>query len=163
MEDINYTVLEVQTLQGITIGGYKLQEELITPNQNKADYYRLLQAVRVDNNWSEWVVWMLNGVSIASLQTAELIRQIKYLMNDFQQKIQAEAANIYSKELLDSLFKYPYTKIKFIEEDLGVHRHTARKYLDKLSDLGLLTTKKIGKTNYYINHGLFELLSTATQ
>ena len=37
-----------------------------------------------------------------------------------------DAANIYSKELLDGLFKYPYTKIKFIEEDLGVHRHTAR-------------------------------------
>ena len=37
-----------------------------------------------------------------------------------------DAANIYSKELLDSLFKYPYTKIKFIEDDLGVHRHTAR-------------------------------------
>ena len=130
-------------------------------NQNKADYYRLLQTVRVGNSWNEWVIWMLTGVSVTSRQTVELIRQIKQLMNDFQQKIQMDAANIYSKELLDSLFKYPYTKIKFIEDDLAVHRHTARKYLDKLSELGLLSMQKIGKSNYYINHSLFELLSDA--
>ncbi len=132
-------------------------------NQNKADYYRLLQTVRVENSWSEWVIWMLTGVLVTSRQTVGLIRQIKQLMNDFQQKIQMHAANIYSKELLDSLFKYPYTKIKFIEDDLGVHRHTARKYLDKLSELGLLSMQKIGKSNYYINHSLFELLSDASK
>ena len=130
-------------------------------NQNKADYYRLLQTVRVGNSWNEWVIWMLTGVSVTSRQTVELIRHIKQLMNDFQQKIQMDAANIYSKELLDSLFKYPYTKIKFIEDDLAVHRHTARKYLDKLSELGLLSMQKIGKSNYYVNHSLFELLSDA--
>jgi len=74
-----------------------------------------------------------------------------------------DAANIYSKELLDSLFKYPYTKIKFIEDDLGVHRQTAAKYLDKLSELGLLSMQKIGKSNYYINHSLFELFSDANK
>lgn len=132
-------------------------------NQNKADYYRLLQTVRVGNSWNEWVIWMLTGVSVTSRQTVGLIRQIKQLMNDFQQKIQMDAANIYSKELLDSLFKYPYTKIKFIEDDLAVHRHTARKYLDKLSELGLLSMQKIGKSNYYINHSLFELLSDANK
>jgi Fic family protein len=116
--------------------------------------------VRIDNNWSEWIVWLLNGVSTTSRQTVELIRQIKQLMNDFQQKIQVDAANIYSKELLDSLFKHPYTKIKFIEDDLGVHRQTAAKYLDQLVELELLTSHKIGKSNYYINHSLFDLLST---
>lgn len=33
LEDINYTVPEVQTLlDGITVGGHKLQDELITLN-----------------------------------------------------------------------------------------------------------------------------------
>lgn len=129
-------------------------------NQHKATYYGLLQSVRVNNDWREWVVWVLDGVSTTSRQTVELIRQIKHIMNDFQQKIQADAANIYSKELLDSLFKHPYTKIKFIEDDLGVHRQTAAKYLDQLVELELLTSHKIGKSNYYINHSLFDLLST---
>jgi len=37
LEDINYTVPEVQTLMdGITVGGHKIQDELITLNQVKA-------------------------------------------------------------------------------------------------------------------------------
>lgn len=37
LEDINYTVPEVQTLlDGITVGGHKIQDELITLNQIKA-------------------------------------------------------------------------------------------------------------------------------
>ena len=70
---------------------------------------------------------------------------------------------VFSKELLDSLFKYPYAKIKFIEYGLGICRQTEAKYLDQLMALGLLTPHKIGKTNYYANHPLFDLLSNASQ
>jgi Fic family protein len=59
------------------------------------------------------------------------------------------------------MIKHPYTKIKFIENDLGVHRQTASKYLDNLVELWLLTTHKVGKSNYYVNYELFELLSNA--
>lgn len=44
LEDINYTVPEVQTLlDGITVGGHKLQDELITLNQIKAWNFLFLQ------------------------------------------------------------------------------------------------------------------------
>jgi len=35
----------------------------------------------------------------------------------------------YSQDLLNNLFKHPYTKIEFLERDLGVSRITAAKYL----------------------------------
>ena len=130
-------------------------------NKNKADYYRLLQEVRTTDGWNLWVIWMLNGIHETSQQTIALIRKINLMMAKFQYKIQLEAGNIYSKELLESIFKHPYTKIKFIENDLGVHRQTASKYLDTLVELKLLTPHKIGKSNYYVNHELFELLSNA--
>jgi Fic family protein len=130
-------------------------------NQNKADYYRLLQEVRVAGSWNKWVIWMLNGIHETANQTIALIRKINLMMQEFKHKIQSEAENIYSKELLESIFKHPYTKIKFIENDLGVHRQTASKYLDTLVELGLLTSHKIGTINYYVNHKLFELLSNA--
>ena len=130
-------------------------------NQNKSDYYRLLQEVNTSYNWNEWVIWMLQGVHETSQQTINLIRKINVLMEKFQQKIQLADERIYSKELLESIFKHPYTKIKFFENDLGVHRQTASKYLDKLVELGLLTGHKIGKSNYYINNELFKLLSNA--
>ena len=48
LEDINYTVPEVQTLMdGITVGGHKIQDELITLNQVKAWNFLFLS---LDNN-----------------------------------------------------------------------------------------------------------------
>lgn len=132
-------------------------------NKNKTDYYRLLQEVRTANKWNEWVVWVLKGVHETSQQTITLIRKISLMMKEFKNKIQSEAENIYSKSLLDSLFKHPYTKIKFIENDLNIHRQTASKYLERLVELGLLTSHKLGKSNYYINHELFNLLSNANR
>lgn len=132
-------------------------------NQNKSDYYRLLQDVRTNGSWSEWVTWMLNGVHETAQQTISLIRKINLMMEEFQYKIQSKAEKIYSKELLESIFKYPYTKIKFIENDLGVHRQTASKYLDTLVELDLLTPHKVSKSNYYVNHRLFDLLSNANR
>lgn len=130
-------------------------------NQNKADYYRLLQKVRTSNSWNEWVLWMLTGVHKTSQTTIDLIRKINILMEKFQYKIKIEADSIFSKELLESIFKRPYTKIKFIEKDLAVHRQTASKYLDKLVELKLLTSHKMGRINYYVNHELCELLINA--
>ena len=130
-------------------------------NKNKADYYRLLQKNRATDDWSEWVIWMLNGVHETAQQTIKLIREINELIKNFKSIIEQEETNLYSKELLESLFKHPYTKIKFIENDLNVHRETASKYLGTLVKLKLLTPHKIGKSNYYINHKLVELLSNA--
>jgi len=61
--------------------------------------------------------------------------------------------------LLNNLFRYPYTKIEFIEKDLGVSRITAAKHLDMLSKNGFVEKKKIGRTNFYINRPLFNLLT----
>jgi predicted transcriptional regulator len=70
-----------------------------------------------------------------------------------------ERYKFYSQDLLNNLFKHPYTKIEFIMKDLNVSRITAANYLNKLSEDNMLTKKKLGTGNYYINEPLFELLS----
>jgi DNA-binding transcriptional ArsR family regulator len=69
---------------------------------------------------------------------------------------------LYSQDLLNNLFRYPYTKIEFIENELGVSRPTAGKYLEQLTAAGLVRKQRMGKTNFYINDPLFELLSNVT-
>jgi Fic family protein len=66
---------------------------------------------------------------------------------------------LYSQDLLNNLFRYPYTKIEFVERDLDVSRVTAMKYLDQLTKSGIVRKQKLGKTNFYINEPLFALLS----
>ena len=46
-----------------------------------------------------------------------------------------------------------------MEKDLGVSRITAAKYLNKLSEDGLLIRLKLGTGNYYINENLMNLLT----
>ena len=125
---------------------------------NKGDYYKLLQEVRETNNWENWLLFMLDGVEQISKETIVLIRKIRALILEYKH-ILRNNYKFYSQDLLNNLFKHPYTKIEFMEKDLGVSRITAAKYLNKLSEDGLLIRLKLGTGNYYINENLMNLLT----
>ncbi len=127
--------------------------------QNKSDYYKLLQKVRTDNAWEEWVLFMLKGVEETSKETIEIIQVMKMLMQNYKARIRKQF-KFYSQDLLNNLFKHPYTKIEFLMNDLKITRQTASKYLDQLAESGFLNVVKIGKFKYYLNRPLFELFTT---
>lgn len=126
--------------------------------QTKSDYYRLLQAVRDKDAWEEWVIYMLEGVEKTSEDALMMIAKIKGLLADYKHRIR-EGYRFYSQDLINNLFSYPYTKIEFIERDLNVSRLTATKYLEALVTGGLLEKQKVGRTNYFINRPLVQILS----
>ena len=126
--------------------------------QNKADYYRLLQEVRTDENWEEWILYILDGVEQTALETIELINGIYALMHKTKTEIKEKLPKIYSKDLVEILFMHPYTKIDFLVEGLGAHRHTASSYLNELEHIGIIRSIKIGRSKYFINVELFDML-----
>ena len=126
--------------------------------ENKAEYYKLLQEVRETNNWENWVLYMLNGVEQVAKETIILIGKIKDLIFEYKNLLR-DNYKFYSQDLLNNLFKHPYTKIEFLENDLAVSRITASKYLNQLSNDGLLKKEKLGTGNYYINMKLIKLLT----
>ena len=126
--------------------------------KHKLDYYRLLQQVREENKWEEWIIFMIRGVEETSRETIELIIKIKELMLDYKKRLRSNY-KFYSQDLLNNLFKHPYTKIEFVVNDLGVSRLTAASYLNKLAEDKLLRKVKLGTGNYYINEELFNLLT----
>lgn len=126
--------------------------------RHKNDYYRLLQTVRETGAWEEWILYMLDGVEQTAKETVVLIGAIKKLMQEYKQRIRSGHPKIYSQDLLNNLFKYPYTKIDYLQKDLGVSRNTAIRYLETLVREGLLTKLRIGRDNYYLNRPLFVLL-----
>ena len=117
--------------------------------KNKSDYYRLLQEVRTEGSWEEWIIWMLKGVEITAKETIIVVNKIKKLMDDYKKEIRSNFS-FYSHDLINILFKHPYTKNSFLEHELKIHRNTASSYLNTLAEAGLLTKVKIGKFNYYI-------------
>ncbi len=126
--------------------------------QHKGEYYRGLQSIREEGSWEEWVHFVLDGVEKTALDGIQLIKAIRALMDHTQRRIRAELPKLYSKDLLENLFKHPYTKIEFVIQDTGVTRLTAARHLDQLASIGLLEKQKIWRTNYYVHTELYALL-----
>ena len=129
--------------------------------RHKADYYRLLQAVRDTNGsaaaWEGWVLYMLQAVAETSATTLHLVEGIRGQMAEVKHRMRGELPRIYSHELLNNLFRHPYTRIEYVQKDLGVTRQTAAKYLDTLAEAGFLEKHHAGRSNYYVNAALVKL------
>lgn len=126
--------------------------------RTKSDYYRLLQGVRDRDVWEEWVLYMLTAVEQTATEAISTIQAIKALLLDYKHRIRAKH-HFYSQDLINNLFSHPYTKIEFIQSDLGVSRPTATGYLEALAADGFLHKRKIGRSNFYINVPLYSILT----
>lgn len=149
---INILYLVLQGLQQLPI--LYLSKYII---QNKQNYYQFIQEIRDNNHWEKWILFLIEGIEITAKETIELIRNIQSLMLSYKHRLRNNY-KFYSQDLLNNLFKHPYTKIEFVVQDVGVSRLTAAKYLNSLANDGLLRKEKLGTSNYYVNEALFDLL-----
>ena len=125
--------------------------------RTKADYYRLLQTVRVEDRWEDWVLYMLEAVEQTAVQAIATIQAIKTALQDYKHRIRADY-KFYSQDLINNLFTHPYTKIEFVQRDLQVSRITATKYLEALTEGSFVQKQKMGRGNYYVNIALNAIL-----
>ena len=126
---------------------------------NKADYYLGLRGVTERQDWESWVLYMLRAVESTAQQTFDQVNRILILMEDVQIKVRTEAENIYSKDLIELIFRQPYTKIQLLVDAGIAKRQTASRYLQALAGLGVLREEQIGREKYYINDALFAELT----
>jgi Fic family protein len=127
--------------------------------KNRTEYYRLLQEVRTTENWESWILYMLEAVRETSINTVRTIKAVKQLMLSMKKRIRSEQSLIYSQDLMNNLFRHPYTKIEILMDELQVSRPTAMRYLNILVEMGILEKHRMGRTNYYLNVELFVLLT----
>lgn len=125
--------------------------------RTKGEYYRLLQAVRDTGTWEEWVLYMLEAVASTAQTTLVLVEEIRRQMVTTKFRMRDELKHLYSQDLLNNLFRHPYTRIDYVVADLGVTRQTASKYLDTLAEHGFVEKHQAGRANYYINLPLVQL------
>lgn len=125
--------------------------------RTKGDYYRLLQEVRTKGAWEEWALYMLEAVAQTAQTTLALVEGMRAQMVSAKRRMRDELPNLYSQDLLNNLFRHPYTRIEFVVTDLKVSRQTAAKYLDLLAEKGFVEKHRSGRSNYYINTALVRL------
>jgi Fic family protein len=128
--------------------------------EQKNDYYRLLRQVTEKGLWEPWILFMLKAVQDTATFTRERTMAIRALMNTTMEKAKEKLpARVYSKELIETIFRQPYTKGQFLVDAGIAKRQTAAEYLKKLERIGILKPHKIGKETLFLNVDLYGLLS----
>lgn len=128
-------------------------------NKNKQEYYKLFTEFRENDNYEDWIIYILKGIKETSKNTIELIKIIQNEMEIYKEEFINKLPKIYSDELLESLFFEVYTRINYIEEKCNITRQTASTYLNSLVDAGLLEYEKVGRESIYKNTRLIDILS----
>jgi Fic family protein len=127
--------------------------------QNKADYYRLLKKVTHEQDWSAWIMFILNGVEETCNWTTDKIKAIRELMEHTGEYTQTSLPKIYTWELVELLFKQPYCRIGNLVDAGIAKRQTASVYLKQLCDIGILKEVKSGRENIFVHPKYIELLT----
>ncbi len=122
---------------------------------NRSAYYEGLRGVTEKQDWEGWILFMLHAVETTAQQTFDQVLRIRSLMEGVRERVQLEAPGIYSKDLIEAIFRHPYTKIQFLVDASIAKRQTASSYLQTLAGLGILRESKHGREKYYINDSLY--------
>lgn len=147
---------------------YLVQQELLSQPvlylssyivKYKTEYYQLLRTVTEKDNWQDWIMYILTALIETAQLTTKKIRAMLLLKDDFEKQMKEVLGSSFSYELLQLMFTLPYLKIELLEKREIAHRQTASTWLKKLTDAGIVKPQKIGRTTYYINYRLMELLS----
>lgn len=127
--------------------------------RTKSSYYAGLRNVTEKGDWNNWILYILQAIETTAIETQSIIHAILKSMEKTTELVQSKAPKIYSKDLIEIIFKNPYCKIRFLEDAKLAKRQTAANYLKTLEKLGIFRSIRIGRELYYINKDLFKILS----
>lgn len=105
------------------------------------------------------MLFMLRAVESTAQQTLVQVKGILALMEEVREKVKQEMPGIYSKDLIEAIFRHPYTKIQFLVDANIAKRQTSSAYLKALATHGVLREKQIGREKYFINDALLAELT----
>lgn len=126
--------------------------------KNKNEYYTRLRNVTEKKNWEAWILYMLDMIEVTSISSRNRIEKIDQVMKTMGDKIKKQLPKIYSKDLIETLFRLPYTKRGSLEAAGLGNKKTAGTYLQSLEEKGFLKSETVGKEKLYLNFQLMNLL-----
>ena len=121
--------------------------------KHRTEYYSLLQKVREENQWNEWIKFFLRGVIETSNDAFETTMKLTHLM-----KLDLEKINSLGRvsQSVEKVFKYlqrkPIVGVPELASNLKLSPHTVKLALDHLEALGIIkeiTGLRRGRTYTY--------------
>lgn len=125
---------------------------------NKAAYYKKLRLVTEKGDWESWILYMLDMIETTAEKGLLRLEGILALMEHMSTEIKEKLPKAHSNELIEILFRLPYTKRQhLIDAKLGTPK-TVGNYLRELEQSDFLKSVKVGKEKLYLNFRLMEVL-----
>jgi len=144
--------LELLSLPILYVSGYI--------NKNRNEYYRLLQAVRTDEGWHDFIFYMLKGFHQQARETKITLLKVMELLEKTRKHLKEKHRKIYSAELVEAMFALPIITPVNLGKKLDVNYRTASRYLVELAKGNVLKESYVGKYHLYANKPLLKLLKT---
>jgi Fic family protein len=126
----------------------------------KSDYYRRLNEVTSADAWEPWILYMLSAIHQTARWTTGKIHAMRDLLMQTKAYVQARAASIYTRELVELIFVQPYSRIGNVVDAGLAKRQTASEYLKELCDIGVLKEVKVGREKLFLHPKLLTLLAS---
>lgn len=148
-------LLQLKLEQLLDVPALFLSEYII---EHKEKYYEGLKSITEKNDWSQFILYMLDMVETTAIKGLDRLESIIQLMETRGQEIKKKLPKVYSKDLVEVLFKLPYTKRQnLIDINLGSPK-TVGNYLIALEEKGFLKSVRVGKEKLYLNPSLMDVL-----
>ena len=103
---------------------------------------------------------MLKEVEVTSNLTYQKINDIIKTKESILNHLIKEEKKIRNpQQLVEMIFTQPFTRVKHLQDAKIYAEGTARDYLNRLTEIGVLEKKIIEGSHYYLNLELYRILS----
>ncbi len=126
---------------------------------NKDDYYAGLAGITQRGNWKTWLMYILKAIEVTSNITYDKINDIISAKDAILNAIETDTDIQRPDQLVAAIFTQPFTKVKHLVDSRTYAENTARRYLEQLTDMGILERREVGRGFYYLNLELYRILS----
>lgn len=107
-------------------------------NENRAEYYDRLTAIRRRGDWEGWLKFFLRGVAETAGEATETAQRIFELREEHRARVLEEQLGPNALKLLSLLFASPIVNVNFVSSHIGVTFATANKLIGRFEDVGLV-------------------------
>lgn len=132
---------------------------------HRAQYYRLLQDVRLRGDWEVWTEFFLTGVAETANNAHESAMQIVALFQTDRERISASGEQINSMLRLHELLRtHPFLNAAQAQQQTGLSAPTVNKAFESLEKLGIvkeITGKQRGRVFAYTD--FLSILDSGTE
>lgn len=126
--------------------------------KEKFRYYKMLNDVRTNGAWNEWIKFFLGIVNRQCIKYEGNIQKIEELYASSLSKISNISSSRLLKQVFTCFFKNPIQNSHAIEKSTGLSNTSVNRMLDKLTANNIVFADERKRGNLYYFYDLIELL-----